>query len=525
MSKVFAIYCRASTDGPDGLSSSHEEQEAAGRVWAEKEGIEVEVVSEVASGALGADDRELGRVIARCESGELAGIVVRDEKRFARDTIAGGVALDRLVECGARLKATWSGFDSENLNAESRMIFDIMMAIGKAERTRNRARRVNGSRKLALAGYYLASSAPLGYDLTDRREGKRGEPGVGKLVPSKKTAPLVEEVFRRRSEDRESYVSLAAWLTSQGFPMSKSGVRVMLQNRAYVGEATMPTEGGKRGEIEVIPQAHAPLVTHEQWERAQLDMPYHPRDARWSSQARVGGLAWCSGCGRRLAACGGGKGGGVAYYSCTAPNCTDRASIRMERLDNYVDTLLHDAFLNRDPHIVAIMEGDDRYQAALEEVEIARVELETWVTDMKVSEIGKDIWTQGKEARQGALDVARKALRSIPAPKPSRDFPVSEFTFEEAEPGLDREFKARFIDRIIVKSVGKGRRVPPSERADVWFIGAEEPAVRSEIVLSPGAITPIPADAKTIMADLEVLAAKGDQSARDYLAAKAEAAT
>ena len=39
------------------------------------------------------------------------------------------------------------------------------------------------------------------------------------------------------------------------------------------------------------------------------------------------------------------------------------------------------------------------------------------------------------------------------------------------------------------------------------------------------AILATAADAKTIMGDLEELAAKGDQSARDYLAAKTAAAT
>ncbi|MBA2741767.1 MAG: recombinase family protein, partial [Actinobacteria bacterium] len=302
----FAVYTRASTDGPNGLSSNHEDQEAAAREWAERNGISVaEVVNEVASGALAADDRELGRLIERCESGKLGGVIVRDERRFARDEIAGGVALDRLVECGSRLVATWSGFDSANISPESRMIFDFMMAIGKAERARNRTRRVNGSRRLAEVGYYLASEAPLGYDLVDRRVRPDGSPGVGKLVANPTTAPLVRDVFRRRA-DGESLSSLAAWLTAQGCPTSKSGVRVLIQNRAYVGEATMPT--GRRGETESITNAHTPLVTHEEWERARAaGGPYHPRTGRWSDAVHLQGLVRCSSCGRRLQVQGGGK--------------------------------------------------------------------------------------------------------------------------------------------------------------------------------------------------------------------------
>jgi DNA invertase Pin-like site-specific DNA recombinase len=489
VSKPFAIYCRASTDGPEGLSSNPEDQEEAGRKKAERLGLDIaDVVVEVASGALAADDRELGALIARCESGELGGIIIRDEKRFARDEIAGGVALARLVECDARLISTWTGFDSGDLTPESQMVFDIMMAVGKAERARNRLRRAKGSRKLALAGYYLASSPPLGYDLVDRKEGKNGPgTGVGKLVINKKAAKAVVRAFEMRADDKASYVEIADWLTAQGYPTSKSGVRVMLTNRCYVGEATMPQENGKKGQLERIYNAHAPLITPDLWERAQLDMPYHPRDNKWAALARVGGLARCSGCGRRLSACGGGNGQRYGSYNCSAPKgkCPERASIRMSILDDFIDDLMKQAMYDREPHVVAIIEGSDRYARALEEVEIARTELETWITQVKVTDVGKDVWVQGKEAREGALETARRELRAIPAPKPSKDFPVDEFTLEEAEPGLAREFNTQFVDRIVVRSVGKGRRVSPQQRCDVFLIGAEEPYALREIVPNP----------------------------------------
>src|SRR5207247_4254559 len=102
--------------------------------WAARNDAEVgEVVVEVASGKLAADDRELGRLISRCERGESAGVIAFDEKRIARDTIAGAVALARMEECGARLVATRSGFDSKNLTPEARMTYNIMMAVGQAE--------------------------------------------------------------------------------------------------------------------------------------------------------------------------------------------------------------------------------------------------------------------------------------------------------------------------------------------------------------------------------------------------------
>ncbi len=84
---------------------------------------------------------------------------------------------------------------------------------------------------------------------------------------------------------------------------------------------------------------------------------------------------------------------------------------------------------------------------------------------------------------------------------------------------------AQFIERVVVRPVGQGRRAPVAERVEVYFLGAEEPWTEPEGDPETMALLATAADAKTIMADLEDRAAKGDQSAKDYLAAKAAAGT
>jgi hypothetical protein len=37
------------------------------------------------------------------------------------------------------------------------------------------------------------------------------------------------------------------------------------------------------------------------------------------------------------------------------------------------------------------------------------------------------------------------------------------------------EANARFVKRVVIKPVGAGRLVPPGERTDVYFIGADDP--------------------------------------------------
>jgi hypothetical protein len=84
---------------------------------------------------------------------------------------------------------------------------------------------------------------------------------------------------------------------------------------------------------------------------------------------------------------------------------------------------------------------------------------------------------------------------------------------------------AQFIDRVVVRPVGQGRRAPVAERVEVYLLGAEEPWTEPEGDPETMAILASAADAKTVMADLEERAAQGDQSAKDYLAAKRAAAT
>jgi hypothetical protein len=60
------------------------------------------------------------------------------------------------------------------------------------------------------------------------------------------------------------------------------------------------------------------------------------------------------------------------------------------------------------------MEGDNRYQDALQAIEDARQELEAFVAEVSVVEIGKEAWARGREARQAKLDAARAFLKTVP---------------------------------------------------------------------------------------------------------------
>jgi DNA invertase Pin-like site-specific DNA recombinase len=68
-------------------------------------------------------------------------------------------------------------------------VFNMMMAIGQAERQRNRGSRMGGKLKRARMGEWV-SIAPFGYDRDDLTR---------RLVPND-NAPTVREIFRLRAE-------------------------------------------------------------------------------------------------------------------------------------------------------------------------------------------------------------------------------------------------------------------------------------------------------------------------------------
>lgn len=489
-SRPLFIYVRVSeVGGRDGPSfSSPEEQESAAREWAEREGLEVnfnadECVDLDVSGAAAAGDRKLGRLIERCEAGEFGGIIVRDERRFARDEIAGGVALDRLTEANCRLKATWSGFDTgpfgRDVTPESRMVFDFFMAIGKAERARNRLARIRGAQRAAERGLHLAARCPIGYRWVDRQKGGRRPTeggGIGRLNPDPKMGPKVQEAFRRRAAG-ESFEKIGKLLGLAG----KSSARAVIQNRVYLGEASVPTE--RKGETRIVQNAHGPLVTSEEWERAQAaGGSYAPRSGKWSALTRLNGIARCSGCGKPLSVSS--MGGRQPYYACTAEGCTKRTGIRASVLDTYVGSLVTQAVYDEVPEVIAILAGDDRYQRALDAVEAARQELEVYRQEVKVSEVGAEAWKRDVATRKAALDLARSELRGIPSTQEaySSKLPVTatqwttvskEERVEIIESAMDRDWLARMVERVVVKPCGRGKRVPVEQRAEVYFVGAE----------------------------------------------------
>jgi DNA invertase Pin-like site-specific DNA recombinase len=416
----FAIYCRASEEDGDGFSSSPEEQEAEARAWAERGGMEVEdePVFEVVSGAAAAQDRRLGQLIERCEAGELAGIIVRDLNRFARDVVAGGAALARIVESGARLVATRNSFDSENLTPETEMMFNMLMAVGQAERKRNRLRRQFGKDKAAMSGVWC-SAVPVGYDRD--AEGRLQPNGDGEAVRMafklRAEGLGFSEIARRLPAVTVTHTRDRTRVQTQ---LTRSGVRRLIANRAYLGEQRVPN--GSKGNPKVIEGSHRPLVTEAEWEAANAIEGQGPRHTGLAAEvAGLRGLVRCGNCGGTLHVIDKQR----PRYTCTAGpgRCTGRGSMIVQQLEDAVDRALTKEFKRGRAELVAVAQQGERYSDALDAVEDANRSLAEYRDNVELQRVlGMKDWTEGLRVRKEAIEVARRALRELgPKPRPVKD--------------------------------------------------------------------------------------------------------
>jgi DNA invertase Pin-like site-specific DNA recombinase len=523
MSLTFDIYARISQEGErtsDEVAEQLAIYEADCREWAERQHDEIEIGEVIlesdVSGATAMAERGLGPLLDRVAAGESDGILTPNVERFGRDTIEGCLGWKRVHDAGGRLVFVKDGIDSANPDHQT--FFEMRLVFASDFLRRTRANFQSRIERRAAEGAYLACQPPVGY-VKDH--------DTGRIHPHPQLEPLIKEAFERRANG-ETARGIAKWLRAKGSDIevpnpkhpkkrrkgdmehvrplahiTENGVRHMIKSDAYLGLSRVQSR--KKGEPRKIENAHKPIVTNDLWERAQAaGGPYRPSTGRLSSQVRLSGLVYCSGCGKRLKVGGSGK-HQEPVYLCTREDCTQRSGISAARLDAYVEGLLQDAILAGEPHIVAVLEGDDRYERALAAVEAARLELDTYRTQIKVTDVGVEQWKADVGARQAALDLARAELRQTPAPKKQMytgKHPAAGIRGQSArahakrvravEAAMNREANARLLARVVVRPVGRGRRVPPAKRADVYLVGAAEPYVAPEAEAAPVSDVPGP---------------------------------
>lgn len=173
--------------------------------------------------------------------------------------------------------------------AMGRFAIGILTLIAELELERITENWDTANQKAVERGVHVSGTTPVGY----RRDEKK------RLAPVEPDASVVRDVFQRRAHG-ESWTALADFLSASGVKSSKgnsswsvTGVSSLIRNRVYLGEA--------RGGSYNNPDAHEPIVTRAEFDAAQTTRTLlQTHDGSIASQALLGGLARCAGCGHTL---------------------------------------------------------------------------------------------------------------------------------------------------------------------------------------------------------------------------------
>jgi site-specific DNA recombinase len=418
------------------------------------------------------------QALARCEHGETGGIVVARLDRFARSAVDALTSIRRLTDAGARLVSVEDNFDGST--PMGRFAIGILILIAELELERIKGGWATAVSEAVGRGVHISARPPTGY--------KRDKDG--RLLPDEPGASFVAELFRKRAAGA-SWAELARFLEenvvyppSGNKHWSKVGVAGLVKNPVYLGQA-------RSGKV-VKDDAHEPLVTRAEFDAAQSVKKafFKKRDGSLASQAMLGGLVRCAGCGHTLKITGNtDRKTGERYpiYYCTGRYakglCQARASGRASLLDAHVETQVRAALQSEGGLLAQAVAASEQIDTAARALEQAEHELDLFINNPKLMTLlGEQKFLQGVEARQQALDQARVELAALRSQEELAS-ELADGDLLRAWPQLSVQEKRRLmhglLDRIVLtRADRRGRHARPiAERTQI--------ILRGNVLLSP----------------------------------------
>jgi site-specific DNA recombinase len=427
------------------------------------------------------------QVLARCEAGETGGIIVARLDRFARSAVDALESIKRLNAAGARLVSVEDNFDGST--PMGRFAIGILSLIAELELERIKENWSTAVSEAVGRGVHISARTPTGYQRDKDGRLHRQEPA----------ASAVAEVFRRRALGA-SWAELARFLEAEKvYPSTGNkhwslvGVSSLVKNPVYLGQA-------RSGKV-VKENAHEVLVTRAEFDAAQsiTKSLLSPHDDSVASQALLGGLVRCAGCGHTLKITGNGKPGArYPIYYCTgryaSGPCPSRATVRASAVDQHVEQRILAALNREDGLLAQAVAASEQIEAAARQVETAEHELDLFVNNPTLlTLLGEQKFVEGVQVRQGALDHARQAFAQARSQSALAD-ELGDGDLLAAWPTLTTAEKRRLLhgllERVVLtRAEARGRRAGPiGERTRI--------ILRGGVFLVPAAdADPLPAPA------------------------------
>jgi DNA invertase Pin-like site-specific DNA recombinase len=416
----------------------------------------------------------LGRVEAR----QTGGIAVAKLDRFARSVADAAQAIRRINAAGGELISVEDGFDSSTPMGKFAMT--MVLAIAELELDRIRESWSAAQRHAVERGVHVASQAPTGYRRRDdgRLElDRRAARAVAELFEAKAAGTSLSELARLLERHRVTGpYGNEHWTTS--------AVAKLLRNRVYLGEA--------RSGRYANPGAHPAIVDEQQWKAAQNGRPVSPvSPLRSPDGALLAGLLRCSGCRYVMKpdTTRDRDGTTIRNYRCrgdhAAGRCPQRSSVLGRLIEPYVEQQFLDALVPGGT--LAHSEPTRRdLQDARQQVDAAERELEAWVNEPALTQLGRELYLAGLQTRQTAVDETRAALAELRGPGDQAALP-DDVELRKLWPTLTvaerRRLLARGIDAVMLRP---GHRL--DERTLILWRGqapADLPARGRRVPLAP----------------------------------------
>lgn len=327
-----AAYCRKShDDGDRAESESISNQRHMIEDFCARSGELALVESYVDDGFTGTNFERpaFKRLIADIAAGKIDCVVVKDLSRFGRDYIGMGYYLEQyFTERDVRFIAIHDRIDSE------RGPYDMMLPLRNILNTqyaRDVSQKVRKTfRAKQERGEYVGAFAPYGYvkDPSDKN----------RFLVDDEAASVVRRIYDlyaqglafsaiARTLNREGVASPLAYKHQHGMPLcgrsrseqtlwSPNTVRSILRNAVYLGHMVSNRYPSDRmhgktrqtppDEWIVVKNTHCPVVTPEQWARAQERLANRPPCcAKAAAPSLFRGILRCGACGHAMVGRGG----------------------------------------------------------------------------------------------------------------------------------------------------------------------------------------------------------------------------
>ena len=216
---------------------------------------------------------ELQRMLQDAKDGRIDTILFTKLDRFFRSVRHLMNTLDALDRYGVEWKAIQENHD--NTTPTGRLALTIMGAFGEMEANMASVRVKDAFSNKLSKGEWLNSRPPFGYMIQDK-----------KAVPDPEKAPIARQLFKEYIK-HNSIFRLIRDHAGDGAPVSNKGMKALLKNRAYVGEA--------HGQKDFL----TPLIDEKTFDTVQTLLARNVKSNQKNTYLFTG-MLFCPECGRKM---------------------------------------------------------------------------------------------------------------------------------------------------------------------------------------------------------------------------------